>query len=56
MVLGGDSEILDLGRNKGLYDLYQRIANRHRDQQCTTLDPKYEMKTINNGRVVFSRT
>ena len=37
MVLGGDSEILDLGSNKQLHDLNQRIAIRHRDQQCTTL-------------------
>ena len=96
MVLGGKSKILDLGRKKRLYDLYQRIAIRHRDQHCTTLgcdwpaalchvhhnvpwsrggktniadgrllcprhhsyahSPKYEMKTIPNGRVVFSRT
>ena len=96
MVLGGKSKILDLGRSKRLYDLHQRIAMRHRDQQCTTLgcdwpaalchvhhntpwsrggktdiadgrllcprhhsyahNPKYEMKTIPNGRVVFSRT
>ena len=96
MVLGGKSKILDLGRKKRLYDLYQRIAIRHRDQQCTTHgcdwpaamchvhhnipwsrggktdiadgrllcprhhsyahNPKYEMKTIPNGRVVFSRT
>ena len=39
MVLGGDSEILDLGSNKRLYDLNQRIAIRHRDQQGTTLGP-----------------
>ena len=96
VVLGGTSKILDLGRKKRLYDLYQRIAIRHRDQQCTTLgcdwpaatvprppqralepgrqdrprrrrllcprhhsyahSPKYQMKTIPNGRVVFSRT
>ena len=96
MVLGGKSKILDLGRSKRLYDLYQRIAIRHRDKQCTALgcewpaalchvhhnvpwsrggktdivdgrllcsrhhsyahSPKYEMKTIPNGRVVFSRT
>ena len=96
MVLGGKSKILDLGRSKRLYDLYQRIAIRHRDQHCTTHgcdwpaamchvhhnipwsrggktdiadgrllcprhhsyahNPKYEMKTIPNGRVVFSRT
>ena len=37
MVLGGKSKILDLGRSKRLYDLYQRIAIRHRDQHCTTL-------------------
>ena len=35
MVLGGKSEILDLGRRKRLYDRYQRIAIRHRDQHCT---------------------
>jgi len=96
MVLGGKSKILDLGRKKRLYDLYQRIAIRHRDQHCTTLgcdwpaalchvhhnipwsrggktdiadgrllcprhhtyahSPKYEMKTVKNGRVVFSRS
>ena len=96
VVLGGTSEILDLGREKRLYDLYQRIAIRHRDKHCTTLgcdwpaalchvhhnvpwsrggktdiadgrllcprhhsyahSPKYEMKTIPNGRVVFSRS
>jgi hypothetical protein len=96
MVLGGKSKILDLGRRKRLYDLYQRIAIRHRDKQCTTLgcdwpaalchvhhnipwsrggktniadgrllcprhhsyahNPKYQMKTVKNGRVVFSRT
>ncbi len=96
MVLGGKSKILDLGRSKRLYDLHQRIAIRHRDQQCTTHgcdwpaalchvhhntpwsrggntdiadgrllcprhhsyahSPKYEMKTIPNGRVIFSRT
>ena len=37
IVLGGTSKILDLGRKKRLYDLYQRIAIRHRDKQCTTL-------------------
>ena len=37
MVLGGKSKILHLGRKKRLYDLYQRIAIRHRDKQCTTL-------------------
>jgi hypothetical protein len=37
LVLGGKSKILDLGRKKRLYDLYQRIAIRHRDKQCTTL-------------------
>ena len=36
MVLGGKSEILDLGRKKRLYDRYQRIAIRHRDQHCTS--------------------
>ncbi len=96
MVLGGKSKILDLGRRKRLYDRYQRIAIRHRDQHCTAQgcdwpaalchvhhntpwsrggktnladgrllcprhhsyahSPKYEMKTIPNGRVIFSRT
>jgi hypothetical protein len=96
MVLGGKSKPLDLGRKKRLYDLYQRIAIRHRDRHCTAHgcdwpgalchvhhnlpwsrggktdiadgrllfprhhsyahSPKYEMKTIPNGRVVFSRT
>ena len=44
MVLGGKSKILDLGRKKRLYDL----SYAH--------NPKYQMKTIPNGRVVFSRT
>ena len=92
MVLGGKSEVLDLGRKKRLYDRSQRIAIRH----CTSHgcdwpaamchvhhntpwsrggntnladgrllcprhhtyahNPRYEMKTIPNGRVVFSRT
>jgi len=96
MVLGGQSEVLDLGRKKRLYDRHQRIAIRHRDQHCTSHgcewpaamchvhhntpwsrggntnladgrllcprhhtyahSPKYEMKTIPNGRVIFSRT
>ena len=96
MVLGGKSKILDLGRRKRLYDRYQRIAIRHRDQHCTSTRlrlarsdvprppqhpleprrqdrhrrrtpavppppllrplPKYEMKTIPNGRVIFSRS
>jgi hypothetical protein len=96
MVLGGKSTVLDLGRRKRLYDPYQRIAIRHRDQHCTAdgcawpaamchvhhnipwakggktnikdgrllcprhhsyaHTPKYEMKTVKNGRVVFSRT
>jgi len=95
-VLGGDSEILDVGRESRLHLKYQRIAIRVRDQHCTTEgcewpaarchvhhnlpwakggktsvkdgwllcprhhsyahSPKYEMKTIKNGRVVFSRT
>ena len=96
IVLGGKSEILDLGRRRRLYDRHQRIAIRHRDQHCTSHgcdwpaamchvhhntpwsrggntnladgrllcprhhtyahNPKYEMKTIPNGRVIFSRT
>src|SRR6185369_1399799 len=36
IVLGGQSEILDLGRRRRLYDRSQRIAIRHRDQHCTT--------------------
>ena len=36
IVLGGKSEILDLGRKKRLYDRHQRIAIRHRDQHCTS--------------------
>ena len=96
MVLGGRSEVLDLGRRRRLYDRPQRIAIRHRDQHCTSHgcewpaamchvhhntpwsrggqtniadgrllcprhhtyahSPKYEMKTIPNGRVIFSRT
>ena len=96
IVLGGQSEILDLGRKKRLYDRSQRIAIRHRDQHCTSHgcewpaamchvhhntpwsrggktnladgrllcprhhsyahSPKHEMKTIPNGRVIFSRT
>ena len=95
MVLGGKSKTLDLGRRKRLYDRYQRIAIRHRDQHCTAqgcdwpaamchvhhntpgaeagrptsptdacsargitpthTHPKYQMKTIPNGRVIFSR-
>ncbi len=96
IVLGGKSEILDLGRSKRLYDRSQRIAIRHRDQHCTSHgcdwpaamchvhhntpwsrggntnladgrllcprhhtyahNPKYQMKTIPNGRVIFSRS
>ena len=96
MVLGGQSEVLDLGRRRRLYDRSQRIAIRHRDQHCTSHgcewpaamchvhhntpwsrggktsfddgrllcprhhsyahSPKYETKTIPNGRVIFSRT
>ena len=96
MVLGGQSEVLDLGRKKRLYDRHQRIAIRHRDQHCTSHgcewpaamchvhhntpwsrggntniadgrllcprhhtyahSPKYQMKTIPNGRVIFSRS
>ncbi len=95
-MLGGDSEILDIGRESRFHLKYQRIAIRVRDQHCTTLgcdwpaalchvhhnipwsrggktsvkdgrllcprhhtyahSPKYEMKTVKNGRVVFSRT
>ena len=96
MVLGGKSEVLDLGRRSRLYDRSQRIAIRHRDQHCTSHgcdwpaamchvhhntpwsrggntniadgrllcprhhtyahNPKYQMKTIPNGRVIFSRS
>ena len=96
VVLGGDSEILDVGRESRFHLKYQRIAIRVRDQHCTTLgcewpaamchvhhnipwsrggktsvkdgrllcprhhsyahSPKYQMKTIPNGRVVFSRS
>ncbi len=96
VVLGGDSEILDVGRESRFHLKYQRIAIRVRDQHCTTdgcdwpaamchihhnipwakggkttvkdgrllcprhhsyaHSPKYEMKTVKNGRVVFSRT
>ena len=96
VVLGGDFEVLDVGRESRLHLKYQRIAIRVRDKQCTAdgcewpaamchvhhnipwakggktsvadgrllcprhhsyaHSPKYEMKTINNGRVVFSRT
>ena len=96
VVLGGDSEILDVGRECRFHLKYQRIAMRVRDKHCTALggewpaamchahhnvpwarggktsvadgrllcprhhcyahSPKYEMKTIPNGRVVFSRT
>ena len=97
MVLGGKSEILDLGRSKRLYDrspadrdqaprpaLHQprlRLARRdvprppqhpleprrqhqHRRRHAccapgttpTPTTPKYQMKTIPNGRVIFSRT
>jgi len=96
VVLGGDSEILDVGRESRFHLKYQRIAIRVRDQHCTTEgcewpaarchvhhnlpwakggktsvkdgrllcprhhsyahSPKYEMKTIPNGRVIFSRS
>ena len=96
MVLGGESEILDVGRERRFHIKYQRIAMRARDQHCTAPgcawpaamchvhhntswsrggktdiadgrllcprrhsyahNPKYEMKTVPNGRVVFSRT
>ena len=96
VVLGGDSEILDVGRESRFHLKYQRIAIRVRDQHCTTdgcdwpaamchvhhnipwsrggkttvkdgrllcprhhsyaHSPKYEMKTVKNGRVVFSRS
>jgi hypothetical protein len=95
-VLGGDSEVLDVGRESRFHLKYQRIAIRVRDQHCTAEgcdwpaamchvhhnipwakggktniadgrllcprhhsyahSPKYEMKTVKNGRVVFSRT
>ena len=95
-VLGGDSEILDVGRESRFHLKHQRIAIRVRDQYCTAdgcdsppralprppqhpwsrggktnisdgrllcprhhtyaHSPKYEMKTVPNGRVVFSRT
>ncbi len=98
MVLGGEvQDPRPRPRAAGSTTCYQRIAIRHRDQQCTTLgcdwpaamchvhhnipwsrgrqrptsttarllcprhhsyahSPKYEMKTIPNGRVVFSRS
>ena len=97
MVLGGKSEILDLGRSKPLpHQSTSGSRSAHRDKHCTTQgcdwpaalchvhhnvpwsraarppsttarllcprhhsyahSPKYEMKTIPNGRVVFSRT
>jgi hypothetical protein len=37
VVLGGDSEILDVGREYRLHLKYQRIAMRVRDKHCTTL-------------------
>ncbi|HEY0952178.1 HNH endonuclease signature motif containing protein [Nocardioides sp.] len=36
MVLGGKSEVLDLGRRRRLHTRAQRIAIAHRDQHCTT--------------------
>ena len=96
MVLGGNSEPLDVGRGDRFHRKHQRIAIRVRDRHCTAVgcdwpaalchvhhnvpwsrggrtdlkdgrllcprhhsyahSPKYEMKTIPNGRVVFSRT
>ncbi len=96
LVLGGDSEILDQGRNSRFHKIAQRIAIKVRDKHCTAdgcdwpaalchvhhnqpwsrggkttvadgrllcprhhsyaHSPKYEMKTIPNGRVIFSRT
>ncbi len=96
LVLGGDSEILDQGRNSRFHKIAQRIAIRVRDKHCTAdgcdwpgalchvhhnqpwsrggkttvadgrllcprhhsyaHSPKYTMKTIPNGRVIFSRT
>ncbi len=96
IVLGGKSEILDVGRKCRFHLTYQRIAIRVRDKHCTAdgcdwpgalchvhhnvpwsrggktdiadgrllcprhhsyaHSPKYEMKTIPNGRVIFSRT
>lgn len=34
VVLGGDSELLDLGRTKRLFQPHQRKAMLHRDKQC----------------------
>ena len=96
IVLGGKSEILDIGRGSRYHLKYQRIALGVRDKHCTALgcdwpaamcharhniawakggktsvkdgrllcprhhsyvhSPKYEMKTLPNGRVIFSRT
>ncbi len=36
MVLGGKSEVLDLGRRSASTTGHQRIAIRHRDQHCTS--------------------
>jgi hypothetical protein len=38
LVLGGDSEVLDLGRARRFHTTAQRIAIRHRDQTCTAED------------------
>jgi hypothetical protein len=35
MVLGGRSQVLDVGRERRFHTHYQRIAIRHRDQRCT---------------------
>jgi uncharacterized protein DUF222/HNH endonuclease len=35
MVLGGDGEVLDLGRSERLFTPAQRKAIWHRDRQCT---------------------
>ena len=37
IVLGGNSEILDVGRESRFHLKYQRIAIRVRDQHCTTV-------------------
>ena len=96
MVLGGNSEPLDVGRGDRFHRKHQRVAIRVRDRHCTAVgcewpaalchvhhnvpwsrggrtdiadgrllcprhhsyahSPKYEMKTLKNRRVVFSRS